>query len=470
MEQTFWKKYGGKIIIGLLILAGLLACWLLYQRYLKPQYELTQLLPKDHQISFEFKSDRFSLPLVQQQKMLNNPTIAEVYSAVAKDLNAELAKFSQEAMEILEKSQHQIFFYQTPEKYGLIIEIPNQKTFKKIGQVNFEGFYKQTIREQILALANDEELLNQMVGQKITATSIPYLSLTIDPWLTIRFQDSFLEASYDNAALSGAQQVLQPLKNTETKEYYLEMDSDSLAIDLILKPKETNEINNQLDLTGYLDFIQKEPDLVLGLTDLEDLKYQLDNNQSLQSLWQKFDSQLWISRQLSLTNLLKQLKSPIILSLKGNNFQILTNSENRDLAEYYLKSYLAQFSPKEILKVLPDGTAVTELVADFSKISWQESSIGDWQSFSLPESGHNLGFAQKDGLLLVTNNLSELNFSQFQVACSFGSKQQPINPIKSLISLNSGVSWLKLADVLKNFSNINLISSSNGQIKVCLGL
>ena len=466
METLFWKKHDSKIITGFLILAALVAGWLLYQRYLRPQYQLIQLLPKDHQISFEYRSDRFSLPGLQQQKMLSNQALLEIYSATEKDINSELAKFNFEAREILERSEHKIFFYQSPEKYGLIIAIPNRKTFKKINEVSFEGFHKQIVKEQILALSNDQELLNQMAGQKITADSIPYLSLTIDPWLTVKFRSSFLKARYQNGILSDLQRILQPLEFTGSNDYYLEIDSDSLSVNLSLKPASPASADSQSDLRPYLDFLPQKPDLVFGLSDLESLKKQLGSSQNLQSLWQKFDSQLWIANQVSLANLLRQAKPPVIISLKGNDWQILTSSDNRDLAEYYLKSYLAQLSPKESLKILPDGTPITELVADFSKIQWQEGLIGDWQSFS----SQKLGFALKDGLMLVGNNILEPSLGRFEPACSFGSKQQPKNPIETIISINSGLSWLNTSNFLKNFSNISLISYPNGEINACLGI
>ncbi len=468
MTISFWQKNGAKIIIVFLIITGLVASWLMYQRYLRPQYELTQLLPKNYQISFEYKSDRFSFPKLQQEKILGNPALAGIYSGISKDLYYEFNKLNKEAQEILNQSKHTIFFYQDPEKYGLILKIPNKKTVEKIKQINFAGFNKRIVKEQILALANDQELLNQMVSQKISATSIPYLSLTISPWLKISFQNSFLNSSYPNQTLSQFQKTLQPLQFATPADYLMEIDSDAYSITLALKPAEPFSYENKTNLWHYFDFFQTNPDLVIGLTDLEDLKFQLENNENLKNLWQKFDSHLWISRQLSLSNLLKQLVPPVVFSLKGDKWQILTVKENKIVLEYYLKSYLAQFRPKESLKILPDGTRTTEFIADFSKINWQESQVGSWQTFQYDNSGNKNGLAEKDDLVIFSNKIDQLGFDKLSLSCSIIDKNGAKLPLETVFSLKSVVSWLNISEELINFDEMTIISAPDGQIRTCL--
>lgn len=496
------KKISSKLIIVFLILAGILAGWLLYQRYLKPAYELNQLLPPNYQISFELRTDRFSLPKLQLQKILKNPLLKDIYRQAEEGINSELNKLPEQSRNLLKESQHLILFWQNPESYGLLVEIPNNKLAKKFAGADFPGWQTTIIKKQILVLASNPDLLQTIIGQKLAPALPAYLSLSIAPWLTVTLENSFLNEQYQNPLLADMQKILQPLTIEATaNNYQLTLDSNAFALTLSLIPNPAKNPENNTDLGPYLSNLLDNPDLAVGLSSFNDLAKQLEKNESFKNLWQKLDSYLWINQQISLSNLMKKLKFPLLFSQKGETWQILTTAENQKIIEKQLKSYLAQFAPKEAPKKLPDGTRAIELIADESKIKWLEEKSVDspseagWQTFTyqLPKNNDKLGFALKNGLLMAGNQINQLKLNKsstftkhqfsgaeysvkvldkLELNCSFAQVQEkPIKtPIANFFTIKPTASWLRLAENLQNFSQITAISSPDGKIKVCLEL
>ena len=464
------KKRDSILLASSLIILGLVSCWLIYQKYLKPQYSLLLLLPQNYQISFELKRDRFTLPDLQQQKLLKNPVIKQIYEEVEQSLKTELDRLSDGAKNFLNQTEEIVVFFNQPGQYGLAARIPNKKLAGELKAVDFAGWQKMIIKDQILALASSEDLLAEMAGQKLKATAIPYLSLTLNPWLTVRFKSAFLETDYSPRPLDDLRQILSPLKNLPAQNFFLEIDSDPYALSLTLTPEQIGQNETNGELADYLPLALNQADVSLGIGDFNELTGQLASNPNLQQLWASLDARLWIQNQLSISNLIKQLKPPLIFSSKGDDWQVLTSADNRDVFEYYLKNYFAQAEPKESPKTLPDGTRVTELIADTSKISWRETAVSGWQVFTYPQAKNDsqLGLALKDGRLIVGNNLNDFRLSETNLGCSFAAK-----PAKE-ISLFFQAEPAELRSIFKqpliNFSKISAASYLNGQLQICLGL
>lgn len=476
---NFYQKSSSKIISGFFILAGIMAAYLLYQNYLKPSYELSGLVPQDFQISFELRTDRFSLPKLQLQKILKNPLLKDIYRQAEESINSELNKLPEQSRNLLKESQHLILFWQNPESYGLLVEIPNNKLAKEFAVADFPKFQKTIIKKQVLVLASNSALLQTIASQKFSPALPAYLSLSIAPWLTVTLENSFLNEQYQNPLLADMQKILQPLSIEATaNNYQLTLDSNAFALTLSLIPNPAKNPENNTDLGPYLNNLLDNPDLAVGLSSFNDLAKQLEKNENFKNLWQKLDSYLWINQQISLSNLMKKLKFPLLFSQKGETWQVLTTAENQKIIEKQLKSYLAQFTPKEAPKKLPDGTKAIELVADESKISWLEEKVGSplgeagWQTFSyqLPKNNDKLGFALKNSLLMISNQINQLKLNKLELNCSFIQEKSAKMPINSFFNLKPTASWLKLAENLQNFSKISAFSLANGQIELCLGL
>ena len=476
--KPFRQKHSAKIALAIFGLAVLLAAWLLYQNYLKPSYELSQFLPPDFQISFELRRDRLTFPKIQQEKILKYPALAGLYEKAESALEPELKNWPLELQNAAKESTHGLLFFQSPDEYGLLLEISDRKQFKQLGELKITGWHQAMMKKNILTLTNSTALLEKITGQKGLKGQSAYLSLTIKPWLEMRLQNSFFEAKYQESILSGLQSILWPLGLSQNR-YSLTLDSGSYALTLNLTPEQKAASYPAADLKPWLTYLLKEADLAVGLADSVELQKTLENNENLKQLWRDFDSHLWISSQLSLSSLFKQLKYPLLFSQKGSQWQILTVAENKDILEYYLKAYLAQFMPKETRKILPDGTWATELMADLSKIQWEAENINDWQVFSygaLNLGENQPGFALKDNLFIASNKIKQLNLNPLEINCNFR-ENGPINVFlmlkprpKADQPLAETVSWLKLAENLKKFSTITAISSLDGEIKVCLGL
>jgi len=88
---------GKKIVWIIMVILTVVAGWLVYQNYLKPRYQLADLLPTDYQISLEYKQDHFALPKLQQEKILNNPVLKKIHDILWDRFTQELKKFNDQA-------------------------------------------------------------------------------------------------------------------------------------------------------------------------------------------------------------------------------------------------------------------------------------------------------------------------------------------------------------------------------------
>ncbi|MCX6785674.1 MAG: hypothetical protein NTZ18_02355 [Candidatus Komeilibacteria bacterium] len=467
---SFWQKYAKIFIYLFLAGSAAYAGFLLYQYYLKPSYDLAKAVPQNFQISFELKTDRFSLPALQAKKLLNNPLFKDIYQQAQDGLNTELNKLPKESQNLLAQSRHFILFWQNPGSYGLLAEIPNNQLAKKFAATSFPGWQTSIIKKQILVLASNKDLLKTINNQKLSPALPAYLSLNIAPWLTVSAQNSFfLNESYQNPLLGNLQKILKPLSFSAVGNYRLTLDANAFALTLNLSPEIANPATTALDLAPYLNYLLENPDLAIGLNSWADLNSQLEKNENFKALWQKIDSYLWLDWQISLSGLMKQFKFPVLFAQKGQVWQILTVADNKDLIEKQLKSYLAQFNPREVAKKLPDGTRAIELLANENTIKWQEAeNKNGWQTFSV----NQLGFALKNGLLIAGNQINQLNLNKLEVNCSIAQIQEkPIKtPITGFFTIKPTGLALKMAANLQNFSKISAFSLNNGQIQMCFGL
>lgn len=467
-----WQKYSKPIIYGLIGLAVIYAGFLMYSHYLKPSYPLTQFLPQNYQISFEYKNDRLTFPALQQKKLLANPLFKSVYDNVIKKLNEEINRLPENGRSILKKSRHGLVFWQDNQNYGLIVELNDSASAKLAEQADFKPWQQHLFKKEILLLASTRNLMSQMTGQKIQAGSPAYLSLTIAPWLTIKLNKTFFSGDYDDSFLNSLQTALSPLKNSPTENYRLEVDSDPYTLMARLLPDGQSATTTSFNLKDYFGYLSQNSQLVVGLTNLEEIPGQLINNPNFKRLWTELDGKIWISKQISLSSLLKNAKPPVLFSWSADSWQIITTSQNRDLAEYYLKNYLGQFEPKEKAKILPDGSRSMELIAAPEKIIWQETERAGWRMFTYPKNEvyKDLGLAIKGEIMIISNKIGQNTDQGLELNCSLIPKTWENQPINTLFWLNPRVSRLKLAENMKNFNKIMFTGYANTEMAMCLGL
>lgn len=469
---TIWQKYSKPIIYGLIGLTVIYAGFLMYNHYLKPSYQLTQFLPQNYQISFEYKNDRLTFPALQQKKLLANPLFKSVYDEVIKKLNEEISRLPENGRNILKKSRHGLVFWQDNQNYGLIVELNDNSSAKLAEQANFSPWQQHLFKNEILLLASTRNLLAQMTGQKIEAGAPAYLSLTIAPWLTIKLNQSFFSGNYDDSFLNSIQTALSPLKTSAAESYRLEVDSDPYTLMARLLPDGQSATTTSLNLKDYFAYLPQNSQLIVGLTDLQEIPGQLTNNPNFKQLWANLDGKIWLSNQISLSSLLKNAQPPMLFSWSADRWQIVTTSQNKDLAEYYLKNFLGQFEPKEKTKVLPDGSRSVELIAAPEKIIWQETEQNGWKLFSYPknETFKDLGLLINSEVMIISNKISQNMDQGLELNCSLIPKIWENQPIQTLFWLNPLNSRLKLAENIKNFSKIMFVGYANEEMAMCLGI
>ena len=455
----FAQKKGFVLIAIFTAILMAISGYLIYAFYLTPSYELHQLLPQNYDISFEFKADRFTFPSVQKNQLLKNPTFNIIYDGIKQEIDNQLDVLPLDAKTALLGFKHFIFFLSENNHFGYIAKIKDNQTKKQLAKLNFSGWPTKIIKDQIFLAANNEDLLNEMASQKLSLGPLSYFSISISPWLKTSFQNNFFKQNYNSQTLTSLQQILLPLALTDNN-YSLEFNSNFKLLETILSPEKSTDLSNSIDLNDLMAYLPSNSNTVFGLADLNTLTENLDKNPNLQALFSQFDSYFWLNYQISLSNLLKKLKGPILIGIDGQNWRIITNSKNIELAEYYLHQYFGQFSPKTQLITLPDGTMATELINNPDSVIFKEIEDDGWKFHINNDYDGQIGYAEMNDLLIIGNNINNIEYFGFQPNCQ-------TEDITAIFSINPEKSSLKVSAFLKNFTEVTAVQLNSGHLKVC---
>lgn len=462
--RKFSQKYGFFLVLIFTLIVLLIAGYLIFIYYLSPRFELYQLLPKNYDISFELKTDRFTLPPMQKRQLLENEMIKEIYQDVRQEVEKNLQNMPPETGLILKQFPHLIFFSASPKSFGLIGEIPDKKIVKQLNELKLSGWQSRLIKKQVFIASNDENLLKEMMAQKLTAKSIPYFSIAVSPWFKTNVQKNFFNQKYSSLTLTNLQQILWPLSLTNNN-YSLTLKSGYKLIEVLLTPEnfqKSEDLSNSPSLSQLLPYLPSQSPTILGLSDFN-LTANLENNENLRNLFQKFDSYLWQSYQISLSNLVKEIKGPLIASLENNQWRIVTNASNKNLAEFYLRRHFGQFKPKTEKVILPDNTFATELVNNPEAVTFKEKTQDNWQYYLVADFATDLGYAIDGNFLIIGNNLLKTDDQPLVLDCQ-------ADNLEGILRLKPQESLLKSSNLLKKFSEITILETNIQQIKICFKL
>lgn len=463
--KSWWLKYGSLIMIVILFCLLIMVIYLLYREYYQPVYRLTNLLPSNYTLAIEIKNDEENLPKIIVEELLRQPTLKNIYQETAENIAPYLKKLPPLLSDLIKKPGEHLFFLVDQETFGLIIKLNDKDEAEAIKNSSFPGLYHQVIKKQILVISNKPEIIDQISSQPFSPLSPFNFSLSFAPWLTIYFQDSFFQQTFDYQLLTDFQTVLLPLKITGQKSYRLEFTNAPHQLILELKPEKLNKTAPaQVDLDDYLRYLPNNYDLILGLSDLNNFTNELSANENLNHYFKQADLWLWLKTQTSLSRLIKELQGPMVIAASSQQWQIVAEAVNQTALDYYLRRYLAQFTPLKKTITLPDETLAVELIADPQTITWETSSNKDWQTFGYPlsQTDDKIGYAIKENLLIISNKINNFLKSDFENQCDLAK-------ISALFSINpQKLNWLTIEPLLKNFAKITAISSNDGQIKLCL--
>jgi hypothetical protein len=203
----------------------------------------------------------------------------------------------------------------------------------------------------------------------------------------------------------------------------------------------------------------------------------LENNSSLPTndqTWQAIANQIQIANEAKsspeLLKVLSSITAPLVFAWDQDKWWVATTPENLPLLKRHLQIYFGKNDPKEKAKQLPDGSWATELLSNPDKIAFVETIDKDWQVLTPTFSPQNFGLAQKENLVLGSNNLSlkteiphKLNNS-----CLNRDSWQKDNDLATFLNLNQDfirTIFLKNLDFL---SKITASTRKDGALRLCL--
>jgi hypothetical protein len=453
-----WQRHGFKIVLGLVALLLIICGYLIYLYYFSPSYQLKQLLPQNYDISFEFDFTRLTLPASEQRTLINNPAIGQIYLLAKKKLDGYLSNQPAEIKESLTKLDHFILFFQAPNKYGIIANISNKNLLNNFTATPISDWNYQILKNQILIAANNETLLKEMSGQKLVRNRLSYLTIYSGNWLKIDLQSNFFKNRYSSQLLVGIQNILRPIAD-KSNHYSLDITAGFKNLELLLIPEPAQRVDSPVldELLGYLPNNQA---MIFGLTDLTEFKNSLENNNNFKTLFQLLDNYCWKNWQISLSNLIKTVNGPIIVSFNGKNWRIITIKDNQNLANSTLRKYFGQFKPKIINLILPDGSKGQKIIADTETVKFNEFEKNGWNYSIITDYVGNIGYASHNNTLIIGNNLGEFNYRNWHHCQN--------NEIVAIFSLIPNKLSIGLLDWLNYFNRIDLLKDSSAKIKSCL--
>lgn len=460
--KNFWQKHGTKVVWIFLAVIIIICGYLIYIYYLTPAYDLNSLLPQNYAISFELKTDRFTLPPLQKNQIFSHPAITSLYSTGQKEINDLLKNWPEKNRQTLGNFNHLIFIVVKPGQYGFLGQIPNKKTAKELELLDWFGLNTAIIKQRIFLVTNDENLFKEMREHKPVAGLPPYLSIAINPYLNINMQSDFFNQTYPGQILSGLQKIFLPLSQTGHK-YTLELKARYQLMELLLKPKLAELPAPSAPLNDLLKYLSQEAGFTVGFTDASLLALQLNENPYFKQLFGSADKSVYANYQVSLSRLLQQISGPIVFSAGQNYWRIVAQKDNLPLIQNHLRQYFGQFIPKTQKIRLPDGTTATELINNSIAVSFNE--------------------VEQDGLIyqLINGQTDQIGYfltdnGQIVIGNQLLTKPRPfimesrLDKFIAYFNLMPQNSPIKFSPLVESFKNITIAESVTGEIRAFLRL
>src|SRR3989338_757518 len=467
LPRSWRRKIGYWLIIAFLLIALSLAGYLIYQDYYRPDYQLKDFLPAEYSLAAEYKKDENSLSNIALAEILAQPAFSTIYQTAESQMNSYLQDWPLDLRMALKKTPEALWFLTADHDFGLLFKLDGEKQAEAIKDITEVGqLYLKVIKQNIAVISNNAQTTEKITSQKIRAKSPFDLSVSLNPWLKIYLHKNFFSQTFDHAILADLQTILQPLSQGARESYTMHLVSRPHQLLIQLQPEIAADQKERLALDNYLKYLPATAVTVLGVNDLKDLEEQLTNNVSLNDYFKQADFLAWLTSRLSLSQQLKNMQSPVIMTDDGHGWQLITNTANQQALDEQLKGYLGQFNPLTQDMVLPDGTKATELVANPAAIQWQSMEQDGWQIFSYqhPQQNSFLGYAVKDEVMIVGNKIE--NFG------NFSTNQDCLLPnVSTILQISPPkMESLTLNHNLTNFAKISAISSSDSRIQLCFDL
>lgn len=452
------------IVIILTALLMVISGYLIYIYYLAPHPELYQMLPADYDISFELKTDRFSLSHLQKKQLLENETINAVYREALKEIENSIKDLPAEIKNSFIRLPHFVLFFTSPRTFGLISEISDNRAKKTLTQFNFNNISGKLIKGGIFIASNNPTLLEEMANNKLTATAIPYFSIALSPWLKINIQKNFFNQQYSSPVINNFQRIIQPL-SLSNNNYSLSLINSYKLLELVLSPERQNfaENNSIIIDNTLLNYLPTDYSMAIGLADIKLLTENLAKNGNLSDFFKHYDSYFWTNYQISLSNIIKKINGPLVIGLNNQHWRVITGASNKEQVEYFLKQYFGQFKPIAKNVVLPDKTLATEMVNNPGSVVFDEKTIENGKLYTIKDQLDGAGYIIINNLLIIGDNLSAVNQSEVDLPCSAGNMQ-------ILFSVNPQKSSIISSEMIKQFPNITVYQDSDNNIHACLML
>ncbi|MBT3690362.1 hypothetical protein HOE31_03890 [bacterium] len=466
--SNLWPKYGYPILIIFLIVLLIFVGYILYKEYYNEKYELKNLLIDDYQIALEYDLQKTNLSKIQLNDLTDNQIINKIFIENKLNIDSYLNTLPLGLLNDIKKQKHGLIFMPDNNQFAYLVEFNNEVKDLDYPKETEELFLK-LIMNKVLIITNDKELLSKINNQELSKKDILNFSVNLKPWSTIYFQKAFFNQEYTNPLLTDLQLILNPLLTTNNENFNLEISVENNKLILNLEPSNLNNENNITELENIINYSNLNNKFSLGINNIELFINQLENNTYLQDIFRSLDNNLWIEHQFSLSNIIKDLKGPIILSFNDNSWQITTNINNQELFNDNLKNYLARFT--ETLRqelILPDNTKAIELITNPASVIWQETTINEWQMYKYDMGSKKMGYASNNDILIISNNLDQIDF--YNIKNNNKDTDCSLNNLNSFIIIKPESAWPISSSKLKEFTEISAFSSNNNQIRMCLKL
>jgi len=450
-----------KIFLIILAVIFVLAGWFLYHNYLKTINNLMDFLPNATQFSLLNSASNNLLVTDKTGKIITDNLFN------TKGLTQQLFN---DANQYLPSARQSLLFFVDENKAGLILTLPkNQiKNFKKENRKNVVVLNSETIAfvsspELITLITNDDKEIKKVENYLLTDNS--------KQW-QIRWNKGFLTANYQNLELLKLwQNILQPLKNSQALDYLLSAETGSDYLSLTLAPQTVAPKQMSLETTPSLNnLLDNIPATFTNILALEDNSSLPTNDQA----WQTIANQIQIANEAKsspeLLKVLSSITAPLVFAWNQDKWWVATTPDNLSILKKHLQIYFGKNDPKEKAKQLPDGSWATELLSNPDKISFTETADKGWRVFTPTFAPINFGLAQKENLVLGSNNLSlktEIP-NKLNNNCLNRDSWQKDNDLSSFLNLNQDFIKTVFPKNLDFLSKITASTRKDGAMRLCL--
>ncbi|PIZ98978.1 MAG: hypothetical protein COX77_02875 [Candidatus Komeilibacteria bacterium CG_4_10_14_0_2_um_filter_37_10] len=419
-QRIFWL-----LALSLFFILG----WLITDKYVLANKQLENYLPENTILTANLNLSAINATSTQRQRLTENALLSELIDYGHKELDKYLASYHLTDWSI-DWLQPQAIYFLTKnnqqQNWGILAVAKNTKIKKFLEQLNLpmngnlyvasdqsnNKLYFALLEKNIFLACSDQALCLDVMDRYQINSSSPIAKLfsiiSLKPFLTIKINKQLETPDDKSLAWSIVNQLITPLKNNTFPDINIELNQKSRFLGWQMSNYDMNQLStdNKIGINDYVANVQFQPDVLIGITEPNNLNDNLKNSDFGNVLKKWLINYYWHDISAQLAN---KITSPLVIAInKPSSFLIVTKTSELQQITEISEGLLADQSPRTKTIQLPDGTLASELINDGDGVKQETIMLSGYEITRLFNKEDSYYYYLQKDYLIMSNNLDLL--------------------------------------------------------------